>query len=141
MSRLDARLRALEALEQAQDDRMEIVETYVRPNGTHYSYHYVTSRTEEEAWRERKRAELEERMARLDFNSVDPSRDSINDLLAAGYYAEIVRRVDTWYQRTSMALPLALVQLADALRPEVAAGRTHARSAEPPARNPWHKEV
>ena len=137
MRSLDARLRALEAREQAQDDRMEIVTTYVRPDGTHDSYHSVTSHTEEAAWHERTRAELEERMARLDLGSVDPSRASINDLLAAGYYAEIVHRVDTWYQRTSAALPLALVQLADALRPEVAAGRTRARSAAPPARDPW----
>ena len=124
MRSLDARLRALEAHEHAQDDRMEIVTTYVRPDGTHYSFHSVTSRTEEAAWRERKRADLEERRARLDLDGVDPARASIHDLLAAGYYAEIVRRVDTWYQWTSAALPLALVQLADALRPEVAAGRT-----------------
>ena len=137
MRSLDARLRALEAHEHAQDDRMEIVTTYVRPDGTHYSYHSVTSRTEEAAWHERMRAELEERMARLDLDGVDPARASINDLLVAGYYAEIVRRVDTWYQWTSAALPLALVQLADALRPEVAAGRTRARSAAPPARDPW----
>ena len=135
MSKLDARLKRLEVLEQLQNDRMEIVKTYVRPDGTHHSYHYVTSRTEEAAWHERTRAELMERMARLDVDSVYPSRDSINDLLAAGYYAEVVQRVDTWYQWTSAALPLALVQLADALRPEVAAGRTRARSAAPPTRD------
>ena len=124
MSRLDVRLKRLEALEQAQDDRVERVEAYVRPDGTHYSYHYVASRSAADGSGARKRAELEERMARLDLDSVDPAKACINDLLVAGYYAEIVRRVDTWYQWTSAALPLSLVELADALRPEVAAGRT-----------------
>ncbi len=121
---LDTRLKRLEAHEQVQSDRVEIVDTYVRPDGTHYSYHYVASRREADAGRERKHAALEERLARLDVDSVDPSKASIIDLLAAGYYAEIVRRVDTWYQWTSAALPLSLVELADALRPEVIEGRT-----------------
>jgi hypothetical protein len=49
MHRLDTRLERLEAHEQAQSDRVEIVTTYVRPDGTHCSYRSVTSRTEEAA--------------------------------------------------------------------------------------------
>ena len=124
MHRLDTRLKRLEAHEQAQSDRVEIVTTYVWPDGTHYSYHSGSSRSEVDAWRARKHAELEQRLARLDVDRVDPDKDAIIDLLAAGYYAEIVHRVDTWYQWTSAALPLSLVKLADALRREVAEGRT-----------------
>ena len=122
--RLDARLKRLEVLEQAQDDRMEVVKTFVRPDGTHFSYYYVASRSAEDGWRERTQAALEERLARLDVDSGDPAKASIIDLLAAGYYAEIVHRVDTWYAWTSAALPLSLVQLADALRPDLAEGNT-----------------
>jgi hypothetical protein len=47
---------------------------------------------------------------------------SINDLLFMGEYAEVVRRVDTWHQWTSAALPVVLIKLADALRPTLTSG-------------------
>ena len=121
---LERRLAALEAQSGMSADTIEIVETFIRADGTQYTTRATWSRAEHEAWCEQQEQKLQEYLARLDPDSVDPSKGSINDLLAAGYYREVVRRIDTWHEWTSASLPLSLVKLADALRPAVTEGRT-----------------
>ena len=67
-------------------------------------------------------AKLEQRAAMLEGTQIDVAAAPIVDLLLTGHYAEIVRRVDTWHEWTSMDLSPALVRLADQLRPLVREG-------------------
>ncbi len=69
-------------------------------------------------------AKLEQRAAMLEGTEIDVAAAPIIDLLITGHYAEIVRRVDTWHEWTSMALSPDLIQLADQLRPLVREGET-----------------
>ncbi len=67
-------------------------------------------------------AKLAHRAAMLEGTEIDVQAAPIVDLLITGHYAEIVRRVDTWHEWTSMDLSHDLVQLADELRPLVREG-------------------
>ena len=118
-----ARLDALEDKAGIGANTIEIVKTYQRADGSEYTTRVTWDRAEYEAWCEEQEAKLQEREARIDPATIDPTKASINDLLFAGHYAEVVRRVDTWHQSTSMDLPRGLIELADALRPHVAEGR------------------
>ncbi len=62
-------------------------------------------------------AKLAHRAAMLEGMPIDVAAAPIVDLLITGHYAEIVRRVDTWHEWTSVDLSPALVRLADQLRP------------------------
>ncbi len=67
-------------------------------------------------------AKLAHRAAMLEGTEIDVHAASIVDLLVTGHYAEIVRRVDTWHEWTSVDLSPALARLADQLRPLVREG-------------------
>ncbi len=69
-------------------------------------------------------AKLAQRAAMLEGTQIDVDTAPIVDLLVTGHYAEIVRRVDTWHEWTSIDLSPALARLADQLRPLVHEGET-----------------
>ncbi len=69
-------------------------------------------------------AKLAHRAAMLEGTQIDVQAASIVDLLITGHYAELVRRVDTWHEWTSVDLSPSLVRLADQLRPLVDEGET-----------------
>ena len=102
---------------------MSVGWTYQRADGSEYT---VRDRWDTcagfEAWCEGQEAKLQAHNARLDPASFDPANASINDLMFMGEYAEVVRRVETWHQWTSVPLPVTLIKLADALRPVLKQG-------------------
>ncbi len=122
-SSLTRRLEALETQAGIGSDLVEIVQTYQRADGSEYTTRATWERAEYEAWCEEQEAKLQAHNARLDPATFDPAHASINDLLFMGHYAEVVRRVDTWHQQTSLSLSLDLIELANALRPYVFEGQ------------------
>ncbi len=119
---LERRLGVLEAQAGIGADRVELVRTYQRADGSEYAIRDTWDRAKFEAWCEEQEAKLQAHNARLEQETFDPAKASINDLLVMGDYAEVVRRVETWHQWTSAALPVVLIKLADALRPTLTPG-------------------
>ncbi len=120
---LKRRLEVLEAQAGSRADIVELVRTYQRSDGSEYEVRDTwDTRAGFEGWCDEQEAKLQAHNARLDPATFDPENASINDLLFMGEYAEVVRRVNTWHQWTSAALPVVLIKLADMLRSTLTQG-------------------
>ncbi len=120
---LERRLEVLEAQAGSRADLVEIVRTYQRADGSEYEVRDTwDTRAGFEGWCDEQEAKVQAHNARIEQETFDPANASINDLLFMGDYEEVVRRVDTWHEWTSAALPLALIKLADMLRSTLTPG-------------------
>lgn len=118
----------LAALERIYGDEhlapVEVIEAYTWPDGTRREERSITTSEALAAAEQAFDAKLAARALALAGKPIDERRLPIIDLLAMGRYAEIVRRVDTWFTWTSAPLSDSLVNLAELLRPCMEEGET-----------------
>ena len=102
-------------------DTVLITGGFTRPDGSRYERRYWANRADVAYSAEEFNARVCERAAHLEGQAIDVEHASIFDLLATQHYAEIIHRIDTWFDWTSADMPDGFPWLADELRRHLAA--------------------
>ena len=102
-------------------DAVLITGAFIRADGSQYERRYWADRADVAYSAEEFNARVRQRAAQLAGQEIDVATSSILDLLATEHYAEIIQRIDTWFEWTSADKPDDFPWLADELRRYLAA--------------------